>query len=87
MKYPHSIPLWRTNEELLSGNAPSRVVLSSAGTKWNDVVVEQHHFPNSELAGVIILGQSIAAACHRFVTTIFRHSLAPSGTYSAYDPV
>jgi AraC family transcriptional regulator len=37
----------------LSGNAPSRVVLSSVGTKWNDVVVEQHHFPSSELSGVV----------------------------------
>jgi hypothetical protein len=41
MKYPHSIPLWRTNEELLPGGVPSRVVLSSVGTKWNDVVLEQ----------------------------------------------
>jgi hypothetical protein len=38
MKYPHSIPLWRSNGELLPGNARSRVVLSSIGTKWNDVV-------------------------------------------------
>ena len=53
MTYPHSIPLWHINGELLSGNAPSRVVLSSVGTKWNDVVVEQHHFPSSELSGVI----------------------------------
>ena len=50
MKYPHSIPLWRTNGELLSGKAFSRVVLSSVGTKWNDVVVEQHHVPSSERA-------------------------------------
>jgi hypothetical protein len=47
MKFPHSIPLWRTNGELLPGNAGSRVVLSSVGTKWNDVVVEQHHFPSN----------------------------------------
>jgi len=40
MKYPHSIPLWRTNEELLPGGAPSRLVLSSVGTKWNAVLVE-----------------------------------------------
>ena len=53
MKYPHSIPLWHLSRELLSGNAPSRVVLSSVGTKWNDVAVEQHHFPSSELSGVV----------------------------------
>ena len=53
MKYPHSIPLWRTNGEPLPGNGPSRVVLSSAGTRWNDVVVEQHHYPSGELADVM----------------------------------
>jgi AraC family transcriptional regulator len=52
MKYLHSIPLSRTNEELLPGNAPSRVVLSSVGTRWNDIRVEQHHLPSSELADV-----------------------------------
>ncbi len=53
MKYPRSIPLWHTNGELLPGNASSRVVLSSVGTNWNDVVVEQHHFPSCELADVM----------------------------------
>jgi hypothetical protein len=52
MRYPHSIPLWRTNEELLPGSAPSRVVLSSLGTRWNDILVEQHNVPSSELADV-----------------------------------
>jgi len=52
MKYPHSIPLWPTNEELLPGNALSRVVLSSLGTRWNDILVEQHNVPSSELADV-----------------------------------
>jgi AraC family transcriptional regulator len=53
MKYPHSIPLWHTNGELAPGYFPSRLVLSSVGTKWNDVVVEQHHFPSMELADVM----------------------------------
>ena len=52
MKCSHSIPLWRTNEELLPGNALSRVVLSSLGTRWNDILVEQHKVPSSELADV-----------------------------------
>jgi AraC family transcriptional regulator len=52
MKYPDSIPLWRTNEELLPGNPLSRVVLSSLGTRWNDILLEQHHLPSSELADV-----------------------------------
>jgi AraC family transcriptional regulator len=53
MKYPHSIPLWHTNGEPFPGGTPSRVVLSSIDTKWNDVVVEQHHFPNGELPDVV----------------------------------
>jgi AraC family transcriptional regulator len=50
MKYPHTIPLWRTNEELLPAGIPSRVVLSSVSTRWNDVLLEQHRLPGSELA-------------------------------------
>src|SRR3984893_6896306 len=50
MKYPHSVPLWRTNEELLPAAIPSRVVLSSVSTRWNDVLLEQHRLPSSELA-------------------------------------
>jgi AraC family transcriptional regulator len=53
MKYPNSIPLWRTNGELVPGYFPSRLVLSSIGTKWNDVVVEQHQFPSRELGDVM----------------------------------
>ena len=52
MKHPQSVPLWRTNEELLPGHALSRVVLSSLGTRWNDILVEQHNVPSSELAEV-----------------------------------
>jgi hypothetical protein len=37
----------------LPGNGLSRVVLSSVGTKWNDVVLEQHHFPSSEWVDVM----------------------------------
>src|SRR5260221_11114264 len=60
MKYPHSIPLCHTNGELLSGNASSRVILSSVGSKWNDVVVEQHHFPAVEMADVMFKRHVIA---------------------------
>jgi AraC family transcriptional regulator len=52
MKYPHSVPLWRTNEELLPGDIHSRVILSSVNTRWNDVLLEQHRLPSSELADV-----------------------------------
>ena len=60
MKYPHSIPLWRTNGELLPESALCRVVLSSAGTKWNDVAVEQRHVPSNEVADVMFKGHVIA---------------------------
>jgi AraC family transcriptional regulator len=72
MKYPHSIPLWRTNGELLPGNGPSRVVLSSVGTKWNDVVVEQHHFPSSELADVMYKRHVIAVTVGHSITWEFK---------------
>jgi AraC family transcriptional regulator len=60
MKYPHNFPLWCTNGELLPGCFPSRLILSSVGTKWNEVVVEQHHFPSRELADVMVKQHVIA---------------------------
>jgi AraC family transcriptional regulator len=60
MKYPHSIPLWRANGELLAGNAPYRIVLSSVGTKWNDIMLEQRHVPSSERADVMYKRHVIA---------------------------
>src|SRR5258707_13934459 len=72
MKYPHSISLWHTNGELLPGNASSRVVLSSVGTKWNDVVVEQHHFPSSELADVMFKRHVIAINIGHSLTNEFK---------------
>ncbi len=68
MKYPHSIPLWHTNGELFPGGTPSRVVLSSVGTKWNDIVLEQHHFPSSELADVMFKRHVIAMNISHAVT-------------------
>jgi hypothetical protein len=53
MKYPNSIPLWHTNGEPFPGGTPSRAVLSSAGARWNDVVVEQRHSSRFELADVM----------------------------------
>ena len=72
MKYPHSIPLWRASGELLSGNASSRVVLSSVGTKWNDVVVEQHDFSSIELADVMFKRHVIAINIGHSLTNEFK---------------
>src|SRR5260370_34318894 len=52
MKYPHSAPLRRTNEELVPGNGRSRVVLLSADTRSNDILLEQHRIPSSEMADI-----------------------------------
>ena len=72
MKYPHSIPLWHTNGELFAGGTPSPVVLSSVGTKWNEVVVEQHHFPSSELADVMHKQHMIAINVGHCITWEFK---------------
>src|SRR6267378_4239555 len=72
MKYPQLISLWHTNGELLPGNVPSRVVLSSVGTNWNDVVVEQHHFPSSELADVMFKRHAIAINIGHSLTNEFK---------------
>jgi hypothetical protein len=61
MKYPSSIPLWRPNGEPLPESALCRVFLSSAGAKWNDVVVEQQNHPSSELVDVIFKKHVIAS--------------------------
>jgi AraC family transcriptional regulator len=60
MKYPHSIPLWYASGELFPRNAPNRIVLSSVGTKWNDIVLEQRHVPNSERPDVMFKRHVIA---------------------------
>src|SRR5260221_2051369 len=73
MKYPNSSPLCHTNGELLAGNTPGRVVLSSVGSNWNDIVLEQRHIPSGERADVmykrhviaINIGHSITCECKK----------------------
>jgi hypothetical protein len=72
MKCPHSIPLCRTNGEPLSGNAPCRIVLSSAGIKWNDVVVEQQHCASDELPDVTFKRHVIAINIGHSITWEFK---------------
>jgi len=60
MKYAPDIPLCHTNGEPFPGGTPSRVVLSSVGTEWNDLVVEQHLCPSFEVADVMFKRHSIA---------------------------
>jgi AraC family transcriptional regulator len=90
MKYPHSIPLWRTNGEILSGDAPSRVVLSSVGTKWTDVVVEQLEFSSVELVDLMYKQHVIAMNIgHSFTGEFkkegrFQSCLRPRGAICLY---
>jgi AraC family transcriptional regulator len=72
MKYPFSIPLWHANGEPLSGKPLSRVVLSSADTKWNDVVVEQHHVPSVEVVDVMFKRHVIAINIGHSITWEFK---------------
>lgn len=53
-------------------NAGSRVVLSSVGTKWSDVVVEQHHFPGGELADVMFKQHVIVVTVGHAITCEFK---------------
>jgi AraC family transcriptional regulator len=72
MKDPHSISFWRTNGELLPANPLSRVVLSSAGTKWTDVAVEQHEFSSIELADIMFKRHVIAINIGHSFTNEFK---------------
>jgi len=95
MDHPYSIPLWRTSRELLPDNAGSRLVLSSVGTKWKDVVVEQHHFPSNELADVMFKQHVIVVTVGHAITCEFKkegrfqHVFKASGAISffpSYQP-
>jgi len=72
MTDPHTISFWRTNGELLPADPRSRVVLSSASTKWSDLVVEQHRYPRSELADVMFKRHVIAIDIGRSNTCEFK---------------
>jgi hypothetical protein len=73
MKHPHNISFWHTNGELLSGNDFSRVVLSSGGTNWNDIVVEQHDFSTVELAEVMFKRHVVAINIGHYTTWKFKN--------------
>src|SRR3984893_17791599 len=86
MKYPHSIPFWRTNGELLPGNIPSRVALSSVGTNWNDIVVEQHDFSSIELADVMFKRHVVAINIGHSTTWEFKKE-EPFRRFKARGPI
>jgi hypothetical protein len=72
MKYPYSILLWHATGEPLTSTAPYRIVLSSVGTKWTDVVLEQHHLPDCERSDVMYKRHVIAINIGQAVTWEFK---------------
>ena len=61
MKQPSNIPLVRTtNGEVLPGNPFSRVVLSSVGTNWRNLIVEEHRFASHELDALMYVQDVVA---------------------------
>ena len=56
----------------MPGNAPSRVVLSSVGTKWNNVLVEQHRIPSSEMADLMYKQHVIAINVGHSITCEYK---------------
>ena len=83
------IPLMRTtSEDVLEGNSFSKVVLSSAGTNWHNVVVEEHHFRTRELADLMFIQHVIAVNVGPLITCEFKrnghfqHLSMPKGAIS-----
>jgi AraC family transcriptional regulator len=72
MKYPHSIPLWHASGKPFPGNATYRIVLSSVGTKWSDVMLEQRHVPSSERADVMYKRHVVAINIGHSITWEFK---------------
>ncbi len=74
----------------MPGGVPSRVVLSSVGTKWNDVVLEQHHLPSLEVTDVMYKRHVIAINIGQSVTNEFKkagrfqHVLKARGAFNFF---
>jgi hypothetical protein len=61
MKYLSNIPLVRAaTGDVLPGNTFSSIVLSSAHTNWQNLVVEEHLFANHELDGFMYIQHVVA---------------------------
>jgi hypothetical protein len=87
MKYPDSICFWHTNGELWRGNGSSRVVLSSGGTNWNDIVVEQHDFSSIELADVMFKRHVVAINIGQYPTWEFKDEEPVRRFFKARGPI
>jgi hypothetical protein len=64
MDYPHRLPFWRANGELIPSNDQplAKVVLSSVDKIWNDVLVKQTYFPVDEVSDVMHRQHTVVVA-------------------------
>jgi AraC family transcriptional regulator len=72
-KHSSRIPLVRSTDQQAVPESPfASVVLSSAGTNWHNVVVEEHHFRTRELADLMFIQQVIAVNVGPSITCEFK---------------
>jgi AraC family transcriptional regulator len=73
MKPQSDIPILRvTDGEVVSGNPPAKVILSSVGTSWPNVLVEQHRIPSFEWNDVEYIQHVVGVNLGRPATTEVR---------------
>jgi hypothetical protein len=73
MKPQSDIPILRvTDGEVVSGNPPAKVILSSVGTSWPNVLVEQHRIPSFEWNDVEYIQHIVGVNLGRPATTEVR---------------
>jgi len=74
MKPQSDIPILRvTDGEVVSGSPPAKIVLSSAGTSWPNVLVEQHRIPSFEWNDVEYIQHVVGVNLGRPTTTEVRN--------------
>lgn len=70
MKPQSNLPIVRaTDDEILPGDHPSKVVLSSARTKWNTLLVEEHRIASLEWNGGTFARHVVAVNVGRPLTS------------------
>jgi AraC family transcriptional regulator len=90
MIYPNRIPLLQANGEPVPLDPLFRVVESSVGTSWKDVVIEQLQIPSNEWANVMFKQHVIAVNIGRAMNCEFEKSgkfekvLKPTGAISFF---
>ena len=90
MIYPIRIPLLQANGEPVPLDPLFRVLESSAGPSWKDVVIEQQQIPSNEWANVMYKQHVVAVNVGRAMNSEFKKGgcfqklLKPTGTISLF---